>query len=323
MSTTITKTKEKLSPNSLKVKDITIEKGCIYQVSPKYDGSAPDGFKKERTTKFLSSHGKNIEAVPFDTRMGVWDTGLYEESPCYAGMPKVEVKRLVNSLQESIVKPIEARLGIGKLDYKEENTFWLDYGIDLHRGRIFNTEQPDQLLQLFQVAIHGKVAPKGSDSNPNYREAQFCVENKEEAKTIQQENDTLEINAMGSFYSLLKGEKDVLALVMNYVGIPLPGGKNLDEQVAASAFKVFVDHKSDGYTNKTNFLKAVKLSGEKTGYKELAFYEKIQKLIRKKKIEKERENFLLDGDVLGTNPKEIAKKVARNAELQERILALE
>lgn len=315
--------KSTVVPSTLQVKDISIEKGNIYQVSPKYDGSAPDGFKEHRTTKYLAEYGMNIEAVPFDKDMGVWDTGLYEESPCYAGMPADEVKRLVNTARQNIVEPLEKTLGKGKLDYKADNDYWLDYGVKLHRGRIFNTERPDHLLELFQVALHGKVSPKGQDSNPNYRYAQFSIENKEQAKTVQQENDSLDIQAAGMFYSLLNGDTELLSLVMNYVGIPIPGGKEMDKQLASSAFKMYVDDKKNAYQNKKNFISAVELGSEKNGYQELSFYQKVQKLVRTKKITKEREMYVIGEEQLGTNLKEVAKTIAKNPKLQELIVALE
>lgn len=311
-----------INTNVLKYKDFNIKIGTIFQVTPKYDGNAPDGFRKERTTKYLTTSGMNKEAVRFDTSKNVWDTGLYKSSPVFDGMDEKEVEQLVNSVQELIVNPLEDRLGEGRLSYQESNDYWLDYGFDLYRGKIFNTSKPEELLALYEAIIHGKLCPVGQDSSPFYKSADFTIEDKAEAVSVKQKEDNLDIKATGLYYSFDTSEPKKLQLILNYVGLRGMDGKNFKKEVAASAFKVFIDHKEDGFANKEMFIEAASMANTKQGYNELYYYSLLQELFRKKKITKEFENFKLNDENLGNSLKIAAETVAKNQDLQNEILAL-
>ena len=307
----------------LKIKDFNIRLGTIFQVTPKYDGNAPDGFRKERTTKHLAEYGKNREAVPFDEYKKVWDTGLYKTSPCFQGMDPNEVDKLVDMLQKEVVGPLEERLGENALSYRlsKENKFWDEYGIDLYRGRIFNTNEPDHLLALYEAILHGKLCPIGQESSPFYKSAQFCVEDKEEAVSVRQKEDNLDIKAAGLFHSLSNDPKK-LQLALNYIGLRGLDSKNFKPEVAVSAFKIFMDHKDDGYANKEMFIEAASMANTKFGYKELYYYQLLQELYKKRKVTKEFENYKLGDIELGNSLKEAASKISKDPTLETKIDAL-
>lgn len=306
----------------LNIKDFNIKIGTIFQVAPKYDGNAPDGFRKARTTKFLTTAGMNREAIPFNTFKNVWDTGLYKGSPVFEGMDSNEVEELVEKLERLIVEPLEERLGEGRLSYKETNNYWDDYGIDLYRGKIFNTSKPEELLALYEAIIHGKLCPMGQESSPFYKSAQFCVEDKEEALSVKHKEDLLDIKATGLFHTLATKEPKKLQLALNYVGVRGIDSKNFKEEVAASAFKIFIDHKDDGYANKNMFIEAASMANTKQGYNILYYYKILQDLFRKKKITKEFENYKINDENLGTSLKQAAEIVAKKQDLQTEVLAL-
>jgi hypothetical protein len=306
------------------VNGFDINSNTIYQVSPKFDGNAPDGFRKERTTKALAPWGVNIEGIPFNDTKKVWDTGLYESSPVFTTKKKEEVNSILRFVNKHIVDPLEKQFyGEGKLDHKDtKDSFWMDYGIELYNGRIFNTADPKQLMDLYLSVLHGKVCPKGeAESSPYFPNAQFSIENKESARTVQQENDMLMVEAMGLFHTMLNSDTKKLGLVLNYVGVKLP--ENAESGLITSSFTAFLNHKEDSRLNKEQFVKAAKLSNTQEGYDELFYFKKLQKLFLKKIVTKDRENILFEDTVLGTSFKEAAQKVAKEPKIQKELLKFE
>lgn len=294
-----------------------IKKGVIYEITPKFDGNAPDGFIKERTTKLLTSSGRNREAIPFTSN--VWDTGLYPESPSFYGHNPAEVADTLRVVSTHIIKPFEKLQGEGKLAHKEDSEFWLNYGVDIYKGKIFNTDKPEDFLALYEMVFHKKLAPKEHESNPDYRNAQFCIEDKEQTQTVKQKEDNMEIEANGLFFKL-KEKPQYLELALNYAGLRVPkaSGK-IDLQLAPSLFKNFIDHKDNGFDNKKIFIDAANNVMTQEGYEEMYIYSGIQALYKKKVITKSFEKFFLDDEELGTNLKQIAARLVKEPKLKARV----
>lgn len=298
----------------------------VYQVTSKWDADAPKGYRDQRTTKLISpASGKNTCTISFNDKVGVWDTGLYADSPMYNGLSKekrLEIEKIVN---ENIVKPYEEKFGKGKLDPRDpESRFWnrvdeSSFKIELYKDRIFNTAQPEERLEMFLALASRNLCPKDQESSPDFRRAQFCIENKEKVRNLQQENDFLDVEATGAFYGLLDKPKE-LKLILNYVGVKTSGGNKLDKQLETSKFKRFADHKKDGYTNKKMFLEAVSMSKTAKGYEELNYYKIAQDLYRKGVITKNKEYFYLGDDTLGTNLKEVAATIAKDKAIQIEVM---
>lgn len=291
----------------------------IYEVVPKFDADAPDGLKRLKTSKLLTHSSINTHTVGFDKRVGLWDTGLYAESPMYQGLPQDKREQIESKVRELIVIPYEntfgkdPKTGKSRLDPTDpESEFWnrtndTSFKIELYKGRIFNTNDPKDLLQLF-IAISSQVlAPKELEDTHEYNTAQFAVENKEKVKDAQQETDMLDVKTLGTFSKLLSSKKK-LTLVLNYVGVSTPAVFN--ESVITSQFKRWTESKENSHQNKNLFLEAAEKAEKAEGYKELTYYKELQNLYRKGVIKKEYENFLLDGEVIGTSN---FKNVAANA----------
>lgn len=306
-----------MSKEIIKIKNFEIKLGSLYQVNPKFDASAPDGFQEYRTTKLLTSTGINLEAIPFDESRNVWDTGLYTTSPCYQGMNKSEVKNIVDTLTEKVVKPLEEEWGEGVLDHKKENTFWDSYGIELYRSKVFNTEKPLQTLNLFHSLIQGLLAPKGKmESSPDFRLAQFVVEDKEKVISLEQEKDLLNTETIGKFYALLNGDVEQLRNVLNYIGIKIPVGSTVDKAVVSNIFNRSMDSAKDEFYAKKSFVEAYDKSLKPAGYNELKTFRNLEELFLKGEVEKDRENFVLRGEELGVSLKDAARKVSSTPKLQ-------
>ncbi len=306
-----------MSKNNIKIKNFEIKLNSLYQVNPKFDASAPDGFQEYRTTKMLTSTGANVETIPFDDQRNVWDTGLYPTSPCYQGMNKKEVEGILEVLQEKVVQPLEDQWGEGVLDHKEDSKFWNTYKIELYRSRVFNTEEPLQTLNLFHALIQGLLAPKGKmESSPDFRAAQFIVEDKEKAISLEQEKDLLNTEAIGLFYGLLNGDVSTMRNVLNYVGIKIPAGSKIDKAVVSNIFNRSMGASKDEFYSKKSFVEACEKSKTKEGYNELKMFKDLEELFLKGEVEKDRENFVMKGEILGNSLKEAARTVTKNAKLE-------
>lgn len=295
----------------------------IYEVVSKYDADAPDGYKEHRTTKLLNdSAGRNTVVAAYDSNLGLWDTGLYEGSPMYRGMNEEKKKQLVQQVNELIVEPFENLYGEGKLDPRDkESKFWnvvdeSSFKVDLYKGKIFNTNNVLERLQLFIALAQKDLAPKEHESSPIFNTAQFCIEDKDKVRDDKVEKDTLELEANGQFFSLLQNPRD-LKYILNYVGV-----KNVDvenKSVAIPMFKRWIENKGQSYQNQKMFLEAVSMNGTKVGKKELEYFTKIETLIKKGAIIKVNENYMLGDIELGNNPKGCAINVAKDTKIQAEI----
>ncbi len=300
----------------------------IYEVIPKYDADAPDGYRQFRSSKILNKvAGKNTHSAPFNEVVGVWDTGLYEDSPMYATLPAKKKQEIAGKVKSLIVEPFEKKFGKNKLDPTDPNNpFWnyedkSSFKIELYPGRLFNTALPEQRLELFIALANKNLCPKDQESSPYFRKAQFCIEDKNKARTLQQENDFYELEAMGTFYNLLDSPKK-LKLVLNYVGIKTSKNAKIDKKLITSQFNRHIEHKEHGYQNKKEFIEVAKMAESPEGYNEIANYEILQELYRKGVVKKEFENFILDEEILGTSLKEAAKKITKEPTLQSKVVDL-
>lgn len=302
----------------------------IYEVGPKFDADAPDGYKNLKTSKLLNKSAVNTHTVGFDRTIKLWDTGLYAESPMYSHLSVKVRERLGEKIRELITIPFENKYGkdpeTGKsrLDpTNEKSVFWnredsSSFKIELYNGRIFNTKEPEQLLELFVAIASGILAPKEMEDDPDYMTAQFAVENKEKVRTAKQRDDMLDVKTLGAFANLLGSEKK-LNLILNYVGVKT--SSTFNESLITSQFKLWIEHREHSHQNKNLFLEAVDKSKDKNGYKELNYYKVLQDLYRKGTIKKEFENFLLDGEVLGTgNFKNCASNVVKDKGLETKVI---
>lgn len=288
----------------------------IYQVVPKYDADAPDGFKNSRTTKYLDDQvGVNTVEAVWNEDVGIWDTGLHEGSPVLSDMDPEDRVKFIAKVVELVIKPFEKRYGEGKLDPRNiESKFWnfvndSSFHVDLKNGKLFKSNDPQHVLQLFICIINTSIAPKELEDLPEYRSAQFCIENRDKARDVEQEKDALQIDTIGKFYTL-KSNLTVLHLILNYIGLK---GITTDtpEVTVNQRFKQFTENKKDGYSNQKNFLEAAEMSEEKKGMVELGVFKELQLLSKKGIVTKDRDLFVIGDMQLGGSLK-IGAKLASN-----------
>ena len=324
----MTEVAQKVDP-IIKIHGIPLDIGSnkIFQVTSKYDADAPDGFRQNRSTKLLDDEaGKNTVSALFDEQTGLWDTGLYADSPMYSGLNPDARNEIANQVEELIVKPFDkiyAKKGVSPLDPTDEDSPFWNYGsntsfkVDLFDGKIFNTEKPLDRLQLFICIANKDLAPREFENSPQFRRAQFCVENKEAVMDAKVESEMMEMEMMGKFYNFLDKPKS-LQEILNFIGV-----KNVDvenRQLTTTVFKRFVDNKEQKYQNRKLFLDAVELHSTKTGKKEIEYYSSLQEMQKKGLLAKGlSNNYEIDGTELGTNLKAAAKFVKNKPKLQQKI----
>ena len=96
-----------------------------YIIKNKTDYDAPSAFVKVGTTKLPSAGvGESFQCryVRTSRDTGVWDTGFYEQSPCYSHLKPGEKELAVKKLMKNVVEPYEAYTGItGQLAHTNDD----------------------------------------------------------------------------------------------------------------------------------------------------------------------------------------------------------
>ena len=164
----------------IKINGITLKSNTIYEVKPKYDADANIGFKKNNTSKLLSKGTAESLCIPFNEQRQLWDTGLEESSPRYLNWNISEVKTLVASLKNAIADPFESTREEGVLSNKEKNKFWDTYTVDIYVGRLFNTKNEKDALDLYLAVANYMVTEKNNKENkkPDSIKAHYDIENR-------------------------------------------------------------------------------------------------------------------------------------------------
>jgi len=292
----------------------------MYQIQPKMDASAPDGFKNAGTTKVISPDIGNTVHAPFNGDMKVWDTGFFKSSPILRGMKDEEKDLFVKMVNEHIVKPVEDLKGEGVLGHQENNPFLDDFGIELKAYRVLNTAEPLQRLALYFAVLGKHLAPKEHQSNPLYSGAQYVIVNSEEAVNVKQEREMLKNEAIGLFYVLQKNDKEKMYNLLEYLGIS--NSKTTDKATLNSSFNRWLEDKTSGYQNSEIFTKTYSKFDSEDGEEELYLYKKLKELHDNNLVKMQRGEVFLDGKAIGAGYKLAASNLMENSVEKERIAEL-
>ena len=205
----------------IKINGITLKSNTIYEVKPKYDADANIGFKKNNTSKLLSKGTAESLCIPFNEQRQLWDTGLEESSPRYLNWNISEVKTLVASLKNAIVDPFEATREDGVLSNKEKNKFWDTYTVDIYVGRLFNTKNEKDALDLYLAVANYMVTEKNNKENkkPDSIKAHYDIENREFATSFKEDRQVNKMEAIGNFYTLLNNDREKLLNIMEWLEV--------------------------------------------------------------------------------------------------------
>lgn len=304
---------------SFKVNGIEIQNNSLYQIIPKPDPDAPDGFVKFETSKLLMKGIKESAPCSFNEYKKVWDTGFYAQSPCYTGMKPEDVKTKVDVLIENILTPYEQLMGEGTLNHRQENNqFWDDFGGDLYNGKVYNTGDPKELLELYMAILHFNVVRPEDKSQPFARKAKYCVVNRDAVTSLKEQKSANKAEAIGNYYTLLNNNKESLLNVLEYLGIIT--NRKTEDRTLTNIVMEFFEAKKEGSNNIKRFLEVVKKTNNPKGKEELKVFTCLTELRRKREIVEQYGELYLDGSVLGSNLKDATARVIADKDLKIKVV---
>lgn len=257
----------------IEVEGVTLKTNSLYQFKGKYDASAVNGLKETGSTK-VPMYGVGTWAqCRFEN--GLYDTGFYTDSPCYAGLPLEERATLVRILQEKIVQPYESIYGTGTLDNKNLE-FWDSFGVDIAEDRVISTDTPLATLELY-IALRGKyLTPPDKTGDPRYSSSQFVIADREVSSKKVNEQAINSMAAMRLYATLVTGEKMKLIFILRYLGVQGSDSFTLDtpDTTMDSIFHTFINR---DIQNVKDFLRIVELSNKKVGFEEIKIYHELNR----------------------------------------------
>ena len=297
-----------------------IEGEKAYQIINKFDANAPDGFRRERTTKVLDSDAseQSIPLSVYDSQKRCWDTALDNTSRRLNELfpNKEDLQRHLQDVTKHIYNPLLQIYTKEMLDSRN-NEFWDGYRYKLNFENVLNTKDPEQRAYLYFAVIHGHLAPVDFESEPLFKRcAQFSVENKESVITVSQKRDLERNKAIARFTVLLEEDKEFLEIMLDYMGIP--GLAGADESFANAIFTNWLS--KDDNQNPKQFLEIYKnFYKSEAGKKELKIYKTLKDMEKVKSIKVTVDGLLFDEEIIGKNFKEASKNVATSAILFNKI----
>lgn len=293
------------------VNGLEIKNNSIYKIINKSDSSAPSGFIKAGTTKLPSLGIGNSVPCRFVirnkvTNEGLYDTGFYTGSPCYVGMDEPKVKAMVHMLNEKIVKPYEELHEKGDLSHKNEK-FWGSFSILLTDGKYFVTNKPDDLLELYIALRSCELTPKGKqfEGNPKFKDSQYCVEDKEKVKNIEDERADNLMTCLTNFGILLATDKSLLINILKYVQFV---GFNIqvNPDTLQSSFYQWINKKD---ANVEKFKTAFDLADNEETKEIINLYVVVNKLAKTGVLKKQGAQYTYRNEPLGADLKTVAKNL--------------
>lgn len=199
---------------------LDIYSDSVYVITGKMDESAPTGFQERGIAKAPFPGNKTITQCSWDKFIKVYDTGFFPRSMCYKGWDKDKIAQEVRKRCDNIKAPFEEASGMdlfqGNLD------FWDTKTVACYDGRLFYTNDVNDLLDLY-IAVQSKaLTPKEEDGNPLYSNSLYCVEDKTTAVDVKKQRQIDKMNIIHDFMTMLQGsasEKQKLTDLLLYLDI--------------------------------------------------------------------------------------------------------
>lgn len=298
------------------INGISIKKDAQYKIQNRFDASAPSGFQKEKTTKIPSADIGNTIQCPYvgTATAGVYDTGFYEHSPCYKNEDKVRVKEKLKALQTYVIEPYEAFKGQEGLLGQKNIEFWDGLMIDIYADRMFNTADPEDMLQLYIAMQAGELCPESAQGNPKYKQADYVIIDKAKEKTVKQRKSVSNITAIGRFFALLSENPQRLLHLLRYVGVA-----NVTEKTDSTTFMTLFQTWLDNADRNAEIFEELLDKAEDPAFEEILYmFSTIKSLVDKRKISKSAGgDYTYTGIPLGKDLKIVAQNLILNGELAD------
>lgn len=309
------------SPKTITVNGLEIQVGKTYKITGKVDPTSPKGLQDIGTSKIPNNRVANSTTCPFKTMdwssgSGIYDTGFYVESPCYADMDIVEVKTIVRTLNDMLVNPYERRHGKGILDHNNFE-FWDNYRTDLREGRMLATRNVDDLMALY-IAMRGfDLTPEDQVKSPKFSGSQYCVIDRDKSRSIQEKRSESYMDTIIDFGAMLNTDKNTLIKVLHY--LDLTGvSEEIDNTTLKTTFKDWVEIGE----NVTRFRAALELMESETDSNIIPTYVKVRSLMKKGIVKIVRGEYYFESVHIGVDLQSAARFLNRkeNEELLIKIM---
>lgn len=301
---------------TIQVNGLEIRPSSIYKVINKPDKSAPDGFQREGSTKLPSyGVGNNVGCNYVQnsiTGQGVYDTGLYVDSPCYANVPKDEVKFKVDLLKELIVEPFERYVGKEGVLNHSNLEFWDSYTTRLEVDRPFRTDNPSDLLDLFLSVLSFQLTPKSEIKNPKFGRSQYVVEDISKAKTHTEETNNNFVTAIANFTKLYSSNKYLAIKLLEYIGI-----SGITESVEESSLNsMLFSWLTTDDSNPVKMNNAYAIASNIKKQNQIVIYSKLKELTKKGIVSNMTGEYYYNDTYLGSDLKSAAENINSKADLK-------
>lgn len=305
--------------NIITIYDFELKTDTLYEVSEKFDASAPSGYKKYETSKALMEEIHNRENLAtFNEFLKVWDTGLYKDSKMLKEAITNEDAReqALAKIQEYIIDPIEEMRGVGSLrSSSDNNEFWDSFQVPIYKNKVFNTSEPLQLLQLYILLLKKTLTPQELQSHPNFRNSQYCIVDKESLIDKENEKALRTTKAYGLYWGMKTTNKKDLIAVLNYLNM------NVDENIVDSSldlmFKRFIEHPKDGIYNIKDFIQVADDYKTKAGKDIINIYQKLKEMYANGIVELRGKEVYIDGEYIASSFKTAASVIAKDKALMK------
>lgn len=302
------------------VNGLSVKEKAIYKIENRYDANAPSGFRAHNSTKLPSTNVGNSVQIPFvitnrATNDGIWDTGFFEKSPCYAGEDSTRVKERVKALNTYVVNPFEKLKGIPGILEHSNDDFWSSYTVELWAGRYFNTDDPMDLLDLYAAMHSGELAPESDQGNPKYKQADYIIIDKVKERSAKKHKAVSNATAIGKFYALVNENPKKLLMLLKYVGISNLASK-ADDETLITLFMQWLDR---GEKNAEIFLNLLDECENKQFEEVIYLYSTLRTLFEKGKgiTKNTMGDYVYNGQALGKDLKHVARNLVASPDLSD------
>lgn len=298
----------------LRIANTDIEIGKTYELLHKFDGSAPDGMRGIKATKFPLMGIEEVRSVFFDESRNAFDTGFYLESASNRLFKTEDIKTYLPSYITQIKKPYEQRFNV---DCSEVNTmFWDKYKTRVSVNKSFNTNDIKDLFDLFIVLKQGIACNEG-ELNQKLQKASFIIKDITEDKSKEDEILDNKYEAVSVFKELVKTDTEKLYTILEY--LKATSVRNVDLKILQTTYIKNFENSKTGEDLVNKFLKAFDKYSTETGKEEMQYFAAIQKLFLKNKLVKKAGAFYGDGDFfLGNSLQDISTRVMSGANLEHK-----
>lgn len=302
------------------INGLSIKKEAVYKIQNRPDPNAPAKDYENRTAKIPSTNVGNTFDAPFEvtnanTGSGVWNTGLYEMSPCYKGEDPKIVSEKIKNIKINVIEPFEKLKGkVGILEHYNDE-FWNDYRVEVWDGKYLNTANPEHLLELCIAMVAGELAPEGDQGNPRYNQADFIVVDKAKERNLKQKKAVSNIDAIGNFYVLLSENAQKLKAILRYIGVANMTD-TIDSVTIKTMFNTWLDSSPKNADTFGRILE--KCESNKSFEESVYLYSTLKKAMEKGKINKNSiGDYTYNGIPLGKDLKIVSENLIINSELSD------